>query len=151
MDTLRIERGPNHAGGPALVRGDLATLDRLEADDWVGIDPAGNTTTKRASLEAIRGGHYRATLFQCDDISVRLFGETAIVSVRSTVQATYDGIDCSGIYRFTEVWIKRRGRWQCVASHSSRLPSPDAVQGTGANPPAVRSPGPHAPSENGRP
>jgi len=119
LEIVRLQK----SWGPALVRGDIAVLDRLEADDWAGVDPSGHASTKAASLQAVREGHYRATQFRCEEIAVRLFGETAIVSVRSSVEATYDGQDCGGIFRFTDVWVRRRGLWQCVASHATRMPA----------------------------
>ena len=65
-----------------------------------------------------------------DDIKARIFGETAAVTSRiKTISAPSSG-------RMTNVYIKRQGRWQCVASHTSGIimgtcPGIDVTTGLG--------------------
>jgi len=51
------------------------------------------------------------------DLKVQLYGDTAVVTGRQTEKATYKGEDASAVYRVTDVWIRRDGRWQAIATH----------------------------------
>jgi ketosteroid isomerase-like protein len=56
-----------------------------------------------------------------DDVTVALFGETAVVRGRTVATARMNGVPATARVRFTDVFIKRNGRWQVVASHASPL------------------------------
>jgi len=56
-----------------------------------------------------------------DDVSVTVIGETAIVRGRTAATGVVNGKAMSTRLRFTDVFIKRGGRWQAVASHASPL------------------------------
>jgi ketosteroid isomerase-like protein len=66
---------------------------------------------------------------------VRVFGDTAIMTHRGTVVGQE-----SLQYRSTHVWMKRDGRWQLVAHHSSNITPQQPAQPTGQQPPAERKP-----------
>jgi hypothetical protein len=52
--------------------------------------------------------------------AVNVFGDTAVSFTSQEEKSKYDGKDSSGHYHFTDVWVKRDGKWQAVASHGSR-------------------------------
>jgi ketosteroid isomerase-like protein len=51
-----------------------------------------------------------------DDLKVRVFGDAGVAVGLETEKSRYKGKDTSGQYRFTDTWLKRDGRWLCVAS-----------------------------------
>jgi hypothetical protein len=53
-------------------------------------------------------------------MQARVFGETAVVTGRLTVQ----GQDESDLprTRFLHVYVERKGKWRLVAAHSTNLP-----------------------------
>ncbi len=55
-------------------------------------------------------------------MKVRVFGDTAIVTGSDTEKSTYKGKDSSGKYVWTDIFVKRNGKWQAVASESTKLP-----------------------------
>ena len=55
------------------------------------------------------------------DISVNVYGDVAVVFTSQQESSRYAGTDTSGHYHFTDVWVKRSGVWQAVASHGSRF------------------------------
>jgi len=57
-----------------------------------------------------------------DDLKVRVYGDAAVVTGRFTTKETLKGRDISGQYRFTDTWIKKAGRWLCVAGQGSKIP-----------------------------
>ena len=111
--------------GYAFERRDIATLDRLMADDYILTDPLGNVRNKRESLAAItmKDVHFEST--KSDNVNVRINGDTAVVTGRSTFKGRYKGWSMAGRYQYTDVLVRRKGCWQAVSSHITAL-------GTGA-------------------
>jgi len=108
----------------ALVTGDQAALDRILAADWIVTNGDGQLLTKAQELAPWKSGAVKYTAFTVDDFKVRVFGDTAIVAGRSTVNGTENGKDISGQERFTDVFVRRDGRWQAVSTHVSRVAKP---------------------------
>lgn len=107
------------------LRGDKATFDRLVADDFTGTDESAvlrNKTQERELVQAPPTGAIKVSLTN-EDVQVRVFGETAIVTGRIVQKAERPGQDSFGFQtRFTDTFLKRQGRWQVVARHYSRIP-----------------------------
>jgi len=59
-----------------------------------------------------------------DEVSVNVYGTTAVSFVSQEERSKYDGQDTSGHYHYTDVWVKKDGRWQAVASHGTRYDQP---------------------------
>jgi hypothetical protein len=57
-----------------------------------------------------------------DGVEVRLFGEAAVVSGRTHALGEFAGQSYDVWIRFTDVFVRRQGQWQAVASHASLLP-----------------------------
>ncbi len=55
------------------------------------------------------------------DLNVRVYGDTAILTGRSTQKGSEGGKDYSGDYRFTRVYAKQDGRWLTVALQATRI------------------------------
>jgi len=107
--------------GQAEVQKDFAAVERILAGDWMGIDYQGNTFDKPTVLQYMRSG---ASTLQSEEISgmrVRVFGNTAIVTGMDTEKSSDRGQDSSGKYVWTDVFVLRNGRWQVVASQSTRI------------------------------
>jgi ketosteroid isomerase-like protein len=104
----------------AGLKKDAAALERIMADDWVGTDYNGKTDTKAGVIADMKSG---ASVLQSIDLGkmkVRVFGDTAVVTGSDTEKSTWKGKDSSGHYVWTDVFVKRNGKWQAVASQSSK-------------------------------
>ena len=55
------------------------------------------------------------------DLKVTVFGDTAIATGTFTSKATYKATPFAHRGRFTDTWIRRNGKWLCVASHQSLI------------------------------
>ena len=110
---LKLDREWNEA----YPRLDVIALDRIIADDWVCIDGAGLIITKRQLLERVASSPSFLDSHEFDEISLRIFGDAAIVTGRLSGR----GRDSDGTYhlqqRYTRVYVKRGNRWQAVATH----------------------------------
>jgi ketosteroid isomerase-like protein len=107
--------------GDAFLRRDLATLDRLMADEYILTDPLGNVRGKAESLEAIKTNEVLFESTESDNVKVLINGDTAVVSARSTFRGRYKGWSMAGRYQYTDVLVKRRGSWLAVGSHITAL------------------------------
>jgi ketosteroid isomerase-like protein len=119
QELIKLENGWNDA----MVKHDWAFLDQIIADDYTGTDFDGNVGTKSQFLESLKSGESVITSSITDDMKVRIYGDMAVVTGRTTtVNEQYKGKDISGQYRWTDTWVKDYlGRWRCVAEHVSRI------------------------------
>lgn len=105
----------------AWAKRDVEFFDRVIADDFTWTAPYGIVSTKAQSLATLKSGEDVVTSWVVDEMKVRVYGDAAVITGRSTIKETYKGEDVSGQYRWTDTWAKRSGRWQCVAGHSSEI------------------------------
>lgn len=118
----------------AYVKGDVAVLERIEADDIVQIDADGNVFTKADDIAEVKAGIYKVKSWTREGMTVRPYGDTAVVNGVTRTQGTYKGKDFDSRSRGTDTWMMKDGRWQCVSGQSTRIPGdPDAAKaGVGA-------------------
>jgi ketosteroid isomerase-like protein len=105
----------------AYLRGDRAFVDQLLADDWTSTDYLGRTWTKASVLAMFDGARPPMTKAEIDVDGVRLFGDVAIVTGRSVSAGRVDGRDISVTQRYTDVYVRRDGRWRIVASQGTEV------------------------------
>jgi ketosteroid isomerase-like protein len=111
----------------AIVSKDLATLDRLLAPEFNGTSPNAHTFPREVAISDLKSGMYVVTKMHMDEVSVNVFGDVAVAFTSQEEVSRYGDIDLSGHYHYTNVWVKRNGRWQVVASHGSRFDKPHAT------------------------
>jgi ketosteroid isomerase-like protein len=114
----------------AIEKKDTATVDRLLAPDFVGTSPTAHTYRKADALDDLKTGNYVVDKMDLDEVSVNVYGTTAVSFTSQEEKSKYAGNDTSGHYHFTDVWVKRDGRWQAVASHGTRYDRPAANETT---------------------
>ena len=107
--------------GEAFERKDLSVLNQLMAEEYILTDPLGNVRSKAESLAALETNEVDFESTRSDDVNVRINGDTAVVTGRSTFRGRYKGWSMSGQYQYTDVLVKRSGVWQAVGSHIMAL------------------------------
>jgi ketosteroid isomerase-like protein len=105
----------------AQIGVDMAALDRLYAEDFIGIGPSGTVRTKAQVIADFTSGSLRFQSITTEDVQWRVYGDTAVETGRSTMNGQDGGKTVPPRNRFTRVWVKRQGRWQLVANHYSLL------------------------------
>lgn len=105
----------------AIVRKDLGALDRIIDDDFILIDDAGRITRKKELLEQIKTPDLVIKPFETEDVTVRIYGDTAILTGRFTQQGEYKGQSFTVHSRYTDVYIRRKGNWKAVSAHASTI------------------------------
>jgi len=94
----------------ALVKNDSASLAAILADELVDVGPDGKISNKAQDLEEART--VKMSICEDDQMQVRVFGNAAVVVGRATIKSE----PMSGLFRFTDTYVRRDGRWQCVSA-----------------------------------
>src|SRR5438105_7104618 len=105
----------------AQIHADAAALDRIYADDFIGVGPSGTVRTKPQVISDFTSGNLKFQSITTDDVQVRVYGDTAVETGRSTMNGQDKGKAVPRDNRFTRVWVKQQGRWRLVANHYSLL------------------------------
>jgi ketosteroid isomerase-like protein len=106
--------------GQAEIKKDFDAVDKILADDWVGIDHEGKIVSKAEAMTDMKSGDIGLTSEVLGPMTVRIFGNTAIVTGNNTEKSQGHGKDSSGTYVWTDVFVLRNGQWQVVASQSTK-------------------------------
>jgi len=106
----------------AQISADALALDRIYAGDFIGVGPSGTVRTKAQVISDFTSGDLKFHSITTDDVQVRVYGNTAVETGRSTMNGQDKGVAVPRDTRFTRVWVKQQGRWRLVANHySSRI------------------------------
>jgi len=134
---------------------DVETIKRVVADDAVLVYPDGSTGTKAdevriAETKAITGSGWevvdpKVTVLSAD--SAFITGRSLIKTGQYKEASMKKAIDISGEYRFLDLYAKRNGKWQVIASQATKIvaapiASPTASPKAAASPAAKTSPTP---------
>jgi len=109
---------------------DAALLKRIIADDWVATDDKGKILNREQYIsQTIASGSSVSSsnpdVIQSNentDMKVRVYGNTAVVTGGLTEKGTRNGTAYTDTYKWTDVFVKRGGRWQAVVSQWAKVP-----------------------------
>jgi ketosteroid isomerase-like protein len=105
----------------ALLKHDAGALGRIWADDVIEIDFTGQVRTKAEDLADLKSGEPKFESLSIEDMKVGVFGNVAVVNGHYTQKGTYKGRDISHEGRYTDVFVKFQGRWQCVSTQATPI------------------------------
>ena len=105
----------------ANIKKDRATIERLTADDFIYIHSNGSVTNRAQEIAETLAPGTTWTNSKIDDLRVRVYGDTAIVTGLNTLSGSAKGY-VTGARRFTDVWVRRNGQWRTVGGQSTVVP-----------------------------
>src|SRR5215831_8065892 len=108
----------------ALVKQDTAFLEQLLDKDYVHYRPHGEVENRAQYLKNRKDGSVDFDSLVADDIKVRVYGETAIVTYRSTAKGKDQDGAIDEQRRWTRVFVRKDGRWQLVESQGTTIRKP---------------------------
>ena len=117
-------RQVDHERIQAQIDANAMVLNRIYADDFIGIGPSGTVRNKAQVISDFTSGDLKFQSITTDDVRVRIYGNTAVETGRSTMIGQDKGKVVPRDNRFTRVWVKQVGRWRLVANHYSPLITP---------------------------
>ncbi len=109
----------NFADG--FTRNDAESLDKVTSADYSFVAPNGEIQDKAKRYAPIKSGDLKYTSVKYTDVTVRLYGDTAVVTATVDVNSRLKGNDISGKFRSTLTLIKMKGRWMLVASQANKI------------------------------
>jgi ketosteroid isomerase-like protein len=99
----------------AVVKGDVATLEKQTSDDYTLINMNGQMSNKSQTVDNFKSGQTNLTTDNISDMKVRVYANTAVITGKAVVEGTMAGKDAKGQIAFTRVYVKKGGNWQSVA------------------------------------
>src|SRR6266852_8862990 len=108
----------------AVVKGDVATLEKQTSDDYTLINMNGQMSDKSQMVSAFKSGQTKLTSDELSDMKVRVYGNTAVITGKADVAGTMAGKDTKARLMFTRVYVKKGGQWQSVAFQQTRISNP---------------------------
>jgi len=113
----------------ARVHADIDTLNRILSADWTITQADGTINTKAEYLADLKSGTRKFSAdVKEDELTVRVYDDTAVVVGVSDARGLYKGRPFGGPLRITRVYLKRDGRWLMIASQSTRKPQGERVR-----------------------
>lgn len=116
---IKLERGWNEA----FYRKDVAFIERLLAEEFTATYDDGRIGDKATELGLVVAFDQNVQSATPEDFAVRVYRDTAVVWFTLRLVGIKDGQRSEMALRYTDVWIIRDGRWQCVSSQSTRVAS----------------------------
>ena len=104
----------------ANVKNDWAALDKILGAEYVGNDD-GTVTPKKQLLARMRSGALKITSSVAGEMKALVLGDTGIVHGLWTEKSVLNGKETSQTNRYTDIFAKRDGRWQCVTTHATKV------------------------------
>src|SRR5258707_6241147 len=109
----------------AQLAGDVALMDKLLSDDYIGITMTGQVNTKTQQLDRMRMHKIALTKLDLGERQVKLIGSIAIVTSRAEVEGTNEGAPVTGTYRYTQGDERLpSGGWKITSFEATRVPGP---------------------------
>jgi ketosteroid isomerase-like protein len=106
----------------AMTTNDYAALAALLGDDLLYTHSSAVTDTKASYLESLRSGKVRYLAAKRDGVSIRVYGDTAVVHGHAQIEAEINGERRSLDNMFVNVWTRRPAGWQMVHWASTAIP-----------------------------
>ena len=104
----------------ADVKKDAVALDKILATEFQA-NYVGLIGNKKQVLSVLKSNSSKTESAVNSEMNAIVFGDTAIVHGLSTEKSSMAGKDTSGQYRWTDVFVKREGRWQCVTGYAAKV------------------------------
>ena len=114
IETEQLLRQMNDDWTKALVRADRVTLDRIMADDFFFAYPM-EGDDKAQFIGDVVSGDVKVESLTRENITVRIWGDTAVLTGRDSARWSYQGRDFSGHYKVINVYARRDGEWLLVS------------------------------------
>ena len=114
---IELEQGWNDA----FYRKDVDFIERLLADEFTATYDDGSRGDKARELALTAEFDQQVVSAIQDDFTVRVYRDTAVVWFTLRLVGIRQGQRAEVTFRYTDLWVLRDGRWQCVSTHSTKV------------------------------
>jgi ketosteroid isomerase-like protein len=109
------------AWNQAEIHHDANAASAILADTFISVDHHGTLENKARYLADLKDTSFNPEEIANTDTTVYLYGDVAIVTSLYRTKGTDNGKPFVHHGRFTDTWIKRGDKWQCVADHETLI------------------------------
>jgi ketosteroid isomerase-like protein len=114
---IALERGWNDA----FYKRDVKFIENLLADEFIATYDDGTRGDKQKELALAASFNQQVESAVQDDFIVKVYRDTAVVWFTLNLVGLKQGVRSPLTLQYTDVWVFRDGRWQCVSSQSTRV------------------------------
>jgi ketosteroid isomerase-like protein len=105
----------------AIVRKDEKAIAGNMAEDFRIIDGHGTVDAKAKFVADITDPKLTIDPYTVEEFSVRLYGDTALLSGRTHMTGSYDGKPFESNYRYIDIYVRTKGVWKIVSVQITRM------------------------------
>ncbi len=109
----------------SVSTGDTSVIERILADDFLGVSPEGKLYDKKEMMADTRNAPKYFVSNHLNQLKVRFYGDAAVAQGDESWERR-SGEPRRGRFVWTDTWIRRNGRWQIVAAEDLIVPEPAA-------------------------
>lgn len=114
VETEQLLRQMHDDWSRALIRNDGQTLDRIMDEEFFFAYPF-EGDDKGTFINDVASGDVRVEYLTRESVSVRIWGDTAVLTAKDSAKWYYKGRDFSGHYKVIHVYTHRSKGWQLVS------------------------------------
>lgn len=122
LDTEEDLIALDKAWAAAVVANDVASVEKICAPDLIYSHSDGQIDSYDVYLNRLRNKTSNYQAIDISKISAKLYGDTAVVTVRAFFKVLSDGQQIANDLAYTHVYLKRDGEWKMIAHQSARMP-----------------------------
>jgi hypothetical protein len=104
----------------SVVANDAGVLERILADDFVGVDIDGSHYSKADAIKDYRSQPSEFASNHLNEVEIRFYGDAAVAQGNEGWKKKNGA---AGKFVWTDTWIKRGGKWQIVAAEDLLPPA----------------------------
>jgi hypothetical protein len=105
----------------AYLRADTDVINLIYADDCIITNSTGTVATKADLIKVLKSGAVKYQAYERDDLILRLYGTTAVISAAITSKSVSQGREFTGRLRVITVWVKQGGKWRFIAGQGTPI------------------------------
>lgn len=117
----------------AMMNRDMVALDTLLDDDLTYVAGKGSIQSRNEFIDAIRKQSTVYDSISAHDVRVRVFHGLALATGRAEQQVRNTKGASKTTVRFTEVYVRREGRWLLTAWEAKRIATPGSTKAEAGN------------------
>lgn len=105
----------------ATWTGDAVWFAENLTEDFTMITPSGSIRTRRDVIRELSTPGLKMDPYESTEVQIRMYEGAAIVTGRILQRFVLGSARYANDLRYTDAWVKRKGRWMLAGSHISAV------------------------------
>ena len=107
----------------AFHRKDVSFIEKVLADEFVVTYSDGTRGDRKKELALAAAFDQQIDSSTLEDFIIKIYSDTAVVWFTQELLGPIQGRPVAMTFKYVDVFVFRDGRWQCVASQSTKVPA----------------------------